>query len=109
KDIINFVITDCVRARLAARSGELSEAARWARSAVERAERSDFVGYQAMALLDLSRVLFLQGRTDEGRVEATRALALYRRRDDLPGAVRAERLIAGEDEAFTRSADGAAG
>jgi ATP/maltotriose-dependent transcriptional regulator MalT len=91
------VITHCTRARLAARSGDVGTAERWARSAAEQAAKTDFVGYQAEALLELARVLSLQGRADEAKAQAMRALELFRARDDLPGAASVLRFIDGQD------------
>lgn len=99
EDVLNFVITHCVRARLAALSGDASEAERWARSAVEHAGRSDFVGRQAEAMLALARVLFMEGRVDDARAQAGHALQLFRTKDDLPGADAAQRVIDAQDPA----------
>jgi class 3 adenylate cyclase/tetratricopeptide (TPR) repeat protein len=98
-EVVNFVMTHSARSRLAAIAGDAGEAERWARSAVEHAARSDFVGFQADAILALARVLFMQGRVDEARAEATRALQLYQGTEDLPGADAAMRVIEGRDPA----------
>jgi tetratricopeptide (TPR) repeat protein len=97
RDVVNFVITHCTRARLAARSGDEQAAERWARSAAEHAARTDFVGYQAEAMLELARVLSMQGRVDDARAQATQALELFRTKDDLPGATSALGVIEGPD------------
>jgi class 3 adenylate cyclase/tetratricopeptide (TPR) repeat protein len=96
-DVVNFVITHCTRARLAARSGDETGAERWARSAAKQAANTDFVGYQAEALLELARVLSMQGRADEAEAHATRALELFQAKDDLPGVTSALRFIDGQD------------
>jgi tetratricopeptide (TPR) repeat protein len=96
-EVFNFVMTHSARARLAATAGDAGEAERWARSAVEHAARSDFVAFQAEALLALARLLSTQGRVDEARTEATRALHLYQGTDDLPGTEAATRVIEGRD------------
>jgi tetratricopeptide (TPR) repeat protein len=96
-EVFNFVMTHSARAQLAATAGDAGEAERWARSAVEHAARSDFVAFQAEALLALARLLSTQGRVDEARTEATRALHLYQGTDDLPGTEAATRVIEGRD------------
>lgn len=98
-DVLNFVITHCVRARLAAASGDMSEAKRWARSAVEHAARSDFVGRQAEAMLVLAHVLFVEGQVEDARAQANCALQLFLTKDDLPGAGAAQRVIDARDPA----------
>jgi tetratricopeptide (TPR) repeat protein len=99
RDVVNFVITHCTRARLAARSGDEQAAERWAYSAADQAARTDFVGYQAEALLELARVLSMQGRTDEAKAKASRALELFEAKGDLPGATCAAGVMEGRDPA----------
>ncbi len=96
-EVVNIVVTHATRSRLAAIAGDAEEAERWARSAVEHAARSDYVGFQAQAIIALARVLFMQGRGDEARAEATRALTLYQNTEDLPGAEAAMCVIEGRD------------
>jgi class 3 adenylate cyclase/tetratricopeptide (TPR) repeat protein len=98
-DVVNFVITHCARARLAARSGDAREAERWARSAVEHAARTDFLGYQAEAKLELARALWIQGRSDEARKEATDARRMFKSRGDVPRAEAARHVIEHGDSA----------
>ncbi len=102
-DVANFVITHRARARLALRSGDLGAAERWARSAVEHAERTDFTGYKAEARLDLARVLLAQGRGEEAQAHTTGAMQLFEGRDDLPGADSARRVADGRDEVLKQA------
>jgi hypothetical protein len=78
-------------------AGDAGEAERWGRSAVEHATRSDFVGLQAEANLALARALFMQGRGDDARAAATRALQLFQGMEDLPGAAAAAQMMEGRD------------
>jgi class 3 adenylate cyclase/tetratricopeptide (TPR) repeat protein len=96
-EVFNFVLTHSARARLAAMAGDAGEAERWGRSAVEHATRSDFVGLQAEANLALARALFMQGRGDDARAAATRALQLFQGMEDLPGAAAAAQMMEGRD------------
>ena len=82
EDVINYAITDAVRARLALADGDDEAAERWARSAVDRAFETDFTFVQGEALLALSFVLEKLGRVEESGSEANRALGLFEAKDD---------------------------
>jgi class 3 adenylate cyclase len=97
QDLANFVITDDVRARLALRADEDEAAERWARSAVARASRTDFLRAQAEAKLQLARVLAVRGAVDEAAREIHAALELFDLKGDQPGAETARELRAALD------------
>jgi hypothetical protein len=86
EDIINFIITHRVRARLALAEGDADGAEDWARSAVQYALSTDFVWETARSRLNLAEVLSVGGRSDEAAVEAQTALELYELKGDRPGA-----------------------
>jgi hypothetical protein len=92
-DAINYAITHEVRARLALASGERDMAERWARSALDHALRTDWVGVQADARLGLARVLSACGRAAEAAREARAALDLFDRKGDRPGSCVARALL----------------
>jgi ATP/maltotriose-dependent transcriptional regulator MalT len=82
EDVINFAITNAVRARLALADGDNEAAERWARSAVDRAFETDFTFVQGETLLTLSFVLQALGRRDESASAARRALHLFEAKGD---------------------------
>ena len=92
-DAINYAITHEVRARLALANGECEEAERWARSAVQHALSTDWVGVQADAQLGLARVLRACGRRHDAAREARAALELFDHKGDRPGSRVARALI----------------
>jgi tetratricopeptide (TPR) repeat protein len=92
-DLINFVITHSVRARLALADGDHAAAGRWARSAGEYAARTDFVLDQAETKLELARVLAAGGKPDEAVAEAQEALELFEAKGDQPNAAKARGLL----------------
>jgi tetratricopeptide (TPR) repeat protein len=92
-DAINYAITHEVRARLALRSGDRDAAERWARSAVQHALCTDWVGVQADAQVGLACVLSACGRPDEAAREARAALELFDHKGDRPGAEVARALM----------------
>ena len=93
QDVANFVITHGVRAQLALVDGELAAAERWARSAIDYAFQTDFVGLQAEAELGLARVLSGLGRAPEACAEARAGLGLYQATSDSPGMAAAQTLL----------------
>jgi tetratricopeptide (TPR) repeat protein len=93
QDVQNFAITHGVRARLALASEDLEAAERWARSAVEFAFMTDFVGYQAEATLALARVLQAHRFTDAAQIEARAALELFSAKGDRTGASASKALL----------------
>jgi hypothetical protein len=92
-DIINFVVTYPVRARLALADADYPEAERWARSAVELASRTDYVLEQATTKRELARVLAAARKPDEAVAEARQALALFEAKGDQPNAAKARQLL----------------
>jgi class 3 adenylate cyclase/tetratricopeptide (TPR) repeat protein len=92
-DAINYAITHEVRARLALANGECDAAERWARSAVQHALRTDWVGVQADARLGLARVLSACGRRDEAVREARTTFELFDYKGDRPGGRLAQALL----------------
>jgi tetratricopeptide (TPR) repeat protein len=84
EDILNFVYTHMVRARLAHNDGDLDAAENWARSALECAYRTQGANQRGDANLELARVLAARGRLDEAVKSARTALELFERRDDRP-------------------------
>jgi tetratricopeptide (TPR) repeat protein len=77
------------RAKALARRGELEVAERLARSAVERAEETDFLNMHGDALLSLATVLAAAGRVDEAESLAARAVELYELKGNAAAARRA--------------------
>jgi hypothetical protein len=92
-DVSAIIITHAVRARLALEDGVTSEAERWARSAVDYADRTDMTLEQARARFELARVLSSRGRRDDASSEAGAALELYRAKGDRPGVAEAQALL----------------
>jgi tetratricopeptide (TPR) repeat protein len=72
-----------VHARVHAHHGEVAEAERLAREAVEIAERTDALNDQGDALCDLAQVLAAAGRTNEAADALEQALERYERKKNL--------------------------
>jgi class 3 adenylate cyclase len=96
RDLANFAITHGVRARLALVDGDGDAAESWARSSVDNALQTDFLGLRAEATLGLAQVLIARGRAGEARSEARAALELFRAKGDRPGSEAAQELLASE-------------
>ncbi|MGD0982108.1 MAG: hypothetical protein ABR946_11615, partial [Solirubrobacteraceae bacterium] len=94
EDVINFVITGQVRSMLARAAGDLGEAERLARSAVDHAERTDFYQHRGDARVELGRVLAAAGRREEAAAEINVGLALYERKGDTILTSNARALLA---------------
>ena len=92
-DLINFMITYPVRARLALSDGDDVAAERWARGAVEFAARTDYVLEQGATKLQLAQVLRASGRPKEAAAEARQALDLFEAKGDQPNAVKTRGLL----------------
>ena len=92
-DEINPIVTHRVRARLALAEDDPEAAERWARSAVEKAFRTEFVVQQGKAKLELARVLSALGRREQASSEARAALDRFAAKGDRPGARTAEALL----------------
>jgi hypothetical protein len=93
EDFVSFVSTHGVRATLALAEHDLDAAERWARSAIDYANQTNFYELGAGSTLGLSRVLAARGATNEARTEAQAALEIYTRKGDLPRAARARALL----------------
>jgi DNA-binding SARP family transcriptional activator len=83
-----------VRAKLAAREGELERAEALAREAVELDEQTDYVLFHADVLLDLAEVLRLAGRPEEAEAACEEAVRLYERKGNLVAARKARAALA---------------
>jgi class 3 adenylate cyclase/tetratricopeptide (TPR) repeat protein len=75
-----------VRARVLARRGELDEANRLAREAVDMISGTDYLPQQADAQADLSEVLRLAGKPEEAEASRLEALRLYEKKGNVVGA-----------------------
>jgi tetratricopeptide (TPR) repeat protein len=94
EDIVNFVLTHLARAQLARDAGDLAEAERWARSALQYAEHTDYVTFAlGDSNLELARVLAASGRRDEAAAHAQHALAMLEAKGDQPRAARARKIL----------------
>jgi tetratricopeptide (TPR) repeat protein len=93
EDLVNFIVTHSVRARLALADGDLAEAERWARSAVDYASRTDFVVSQGEAKLELAQVLAATGGREAAVGYAQEALALLEAKGDKPHAAQAQAVL----------------
>jgi tetratricopeptide (TPR) repeat protein len=83
-----------IRAMILARAGDLHQAERLAREAVEQGAGSDALNTVADASLDLAEVLRLAGKPAEAKRHASEAIELYRRKGNLVSAARAESFCA---------------
>ncbi len=92
-DVVNYAITDAVRARLALADGDRGAAERFARSAVQHALRTEFVWDQAETRLNLAHVLIALGQPDHAAGEVRAALELYNLKGDRPRAAVAHALL----------------
>jgi tetratricopeptide (TPR) repeat protein len=93
EDVLNYVNTHQVRARLALAEGDRAGAESWARSATEYASRTDFLRSIAQARLNLARVLLAVGSKEHAIVEAREALELYNAKGDQPGVADARACL----------------
>ena len=82
-----------MRAKALARRGELAEAERLGREAVEIASATDFLEDRAKALADLAEVLGIADRPEESRVALEEAVQLYEAKGNVVGAQRVRGLI----------------
>jgi tetratricopeptide (TPR) repeat protein len=81
-------------ARILADRGQNREAEALARSAAELAAQTDLLSEHADTLLDLAHVLAAADRIRDAHAAATRALDLYQRKGNLPGARESLRYLA---------------
>jgi tetratricopeptide (TPR) repeat protein len=93
QDVLNFVITHQVRARLALADGDGEAARRWARSAVEYALLTDYIVFQAGARLELARIQAVLGDCESAASCARAALELFSLKGDRVGAARSRALL----------------
>jgi DNA-binding SARP family transcriptional activator/class 3 adenylate cyclase len=94
EDVLNFVITHQVRARLALGDGDPALARRWAQSAVDYASHTDYIVFQATARLELARVESALGELEAADSCAQAALELFSLKGDQPGAEQSRALLA---------------
>jgi class 3 adenylate cyclase/tetratricopeptide (TPR) repeat protein len=94
EDLATQVLWRGVSAKLLAHRGEVDDAERAAREAVEMIRGADDPIDLANALMDLSEVLRLARRDDEAAPVVTEALALYEQKGNLVAAENARKLIA---------------
>jgi class 3 adenylate cyclase/tetratricopeptide (TPR) repeat protein len=99
EDLATQVLWRSVSAKLLARQGNLEDAERVAREAVELIRRADDPIDQAYALMDLGEVLRMAGKHDEAALAAAQALRLYEQKGDVVSAAVARKLIDGGHEA----------
>ncbi|MFN2524953.1 MAG: adenylate/guanylate cyclase domain-containing protein [Actinomycetota bacterium] len=88
-DVDSQVATRTMKAKLAARDGNLEQAEALAREAVVLSQKTDFLGLQADALMDLAEVLHLAARADESRGAIEDAIVLYEKKGNEVAADRA--------------------
>jgi tetratricopeptide (TPR) repeat protein len=94
EDLSTQAVSQGLSARILADLGRHREAEEIARSAAALAEQSDLLSEHADTLLDLAHVLAAAGRIPEAHAAATRALDLYQRKGNLPGARESLRYLA---------------
>jgi DNA-binding SARP family transcriptional activator/class 3 adenylate cyclase len=82
-----------VRAKVLARRGRFDEAERLARDAVAFAAESDFLNAHGDALVDLSVVLDLAGRPQEGAPAVEEAILLFEQKENAVSVARARRRL----------------
>jgi DNA-binding SARP family transcriptional activator/predicted ATPase len=94
EDLSAQAVSQGLSARILADRGRHHEAEKIARSATELAAQGDLLSEHADTLLDLAHVLAAAGRVPEAHAAATRALDLYQRKGNLPGARESLRYLA---------------
>ena len=82
-----------VRANLLAHQGDLKEAERLAREAVELGARTDYLNGHAKAFTSLAEILELVGEREEAAATMEQALALYERKGNLVMADRTRQRL----------------
>ena len=93
-DDMDFQVrSGAVRAELLARSGDLEEAERLARTAVALAEQTDYSELRGGALVALGRILQAARQIDEASEAVERARALYEEKGNRVSAARATALL----------------
>jgi class 3 adenylate cyclase/tetratricopeptide (TPR) repeat protein len=95
-DVANRILVPRVRARIEAARGDLAEAERLGREAVDLAVRSDMLDVRADAVAELAETLALAGRAEQAAAVGAEALELYERKGNVVMAERMRtRLAAG--------------
>jgi class 3 adenylate cyclase/tetratricopeptide (TPR) repeat protein len=84
-----------LRATMLAKRGELEEAERLAREAVNWSQRTDFLNWRGDVLLDLAEVLRAAAKPDEAGAAVEQALAVYEQKGNVVSANAARRLLGG--------------
>ena len=82
-----------VRAKIAARRGDVDLALRLNSEAIEYLEGSDYLDLRGDVLLDRAEVLRVAGRVEEARASATDALRLYEQKGNIASAERAQAVL----------------
>lgn len=93
-DVITQMLIRQVRAKLLVRRGEIVEAERLAREAVELGSPSDALETKANSLRDLAIVLFAAGEPDEALQSLDEAQRLYEEKGHTVGAAQVDDLRA---------------
>jgi class 3 adenylate cyclase/predicted ATPase len=88
EDVAAQALQRTTRARVLLREGELADAERLAREAVELAEPTDFLALQAETALGLAEVLRAAGQASEANALLSGARELYERKGNLVAAGR---------------------
>jgi tetratricopeptide (TPR) repeat protein len=92
-DVINFVYADYLEGCLLAGAGLHEEASALARTAVQRADTTDYYFARAESRLFLAEAMSLAGNAGEAVTSAAEGLVLFDAKGDLTGGARArERL-----------------
>ncbi len=94
EDLSAQALSQGLSARILADRGHHREAEALARSAADLAAQTELLSEHADALLDLAHVLAAAGRIPDAHAAATRALDLYQRKGNLPGARESLRYLA---------------
>jgi ATP/maltotriose-dependent transcriptional regulator MalT len=90
-DVPSQVIWRSARAKVLARRGDLGQAERLSREAVEIAEATDLFNAQGNALSDLAEVLAVAGRAGEAAAVLIRAAERFERKGNLTSLENADR------------------
>jgi class 3 adenylate cyclase len=93
-DIITQMVWRQVLAKVQAHRGELADAERLSREAVEYGEDTDMLVARGLARLDLAEVLEVADRREEAAGEVEKALELFERKGALPMVGQAQARLA---------------
>jgi class 3 adenylate cyclase/tetratricopeptide (TPR) repeat protein len=92
-DLISQVLWRAALAKVLARRGDVGEAERLAREAVDLMAETDELDRQGDTLLDLAEVLRMGGKDEDAAPVVAEALRLYEQKENLPSAERARALL----------------